>query len=136
MDRPSNMPRRAWQRRNLRCNRAANSNSSIGQSTQLAGMSPARNRQLSSGQESGYGTDSSVGSTSDSESGPAAPRTTLAARPHRHSDSDSTDDSSYCSLDEDANNKAQYYDDLFERFQVEGPTLANHRDNTKTMEEE
>lgn len=97
MDRPSNMPRRAWQRRNLRRNRAADSNSSTEQSAQLAGMTPAQNRQLRSGQESGYETDSSVVSTSDSESAEehgqsarraAALRTTLAARPRRHSDLD------------------------------------------------
>jgi len=52
------------------------------------------------------------------------------------SDPDSEDDSGYCSLDEDADEKAEYYDDLLERFQAEGPTLANHRENTKKMEKD
>ncbi|KAK0701564.1 hypothetical protein B0T26DRAFT_681697 [Lasiosphaeria miniovina] len=100
---------------------------------------------LRSGQESGYETDSSAGSTSDSESEeeygqnpprPAAPRMTQTVRSRQHSHSDSNNDSGYCSLNEDADDKAQYYDDLLERFRADGPTLANHGENTQTMEEE
>src|SRR5512142_333442 len=125
MDRPLNMPRRAWQRRNLRRNRAAGSNSSAEQPSHHAGTAPARKSQPSFGQERDEEADFSVGSTSDSEPEEEygqrrrpAPRTTPAAQPCRQrgsdtlsddtcsssesaSDSDSDDDSGYCSLDED-----------------------------------
>ena len=156
MDRPLNMPRRAWQRRNLR--RAAGSNSSTEQPAHHAGTAPARKRQSSFGQERDEEADFSVGSTSDSEPEEEygqrrrpAPRTTPAAQPRRqrrsdalsdhtrsgsesNSDSESDDDSGYCSLDEDADERAEYYDDMLERFRKEGPTLANHGENTKRME--
>jgi len=48
-------------------------------------------------------------------------------------DNDLDNDSGYCSLN-NANKRAEYYNDLLERFQKEGPTLANHRENTKRME--
>ena len=48
--------------------------------------------------------------------------------------SDSDDDSGYCSEDEDDN--AEHWDTLLERFRAEGPTLANHGENTKKMERE
>jgi hypothetical protein len=161
MDRPSNMPRRAWQRRNLRRNRTADSSSSTEQASQRAGTAPERNRQPSFVQDRGDETDSSVGSTSDSEPEeeygqsrrPTALYTTRAARPRRQdssdissdptrpdSDSDSDSnlepngDSGYCSLEEDVDDRAEYYDDLLERFRREGPTVANHGKNTKAME--
>jgi len=110
-------------------------------------------------------TDPSVGSPSDSEPEeeeygqsrhrPAAPLTTPAAQPSRQrsstdvflsdhtclgsesdSDSDSDHDSGYCSLDEDADERAEYYDDLLERFRKEGPSLANHGVNTTKMAKE
>jgi len=159
MDRPLNMPRRAWQRRNLRRNRAADSNSSTEQPPQLAGTAPERNRQPNFFQDRGDETDSRVGSTSDSEPEeeygqsrhPTASHTSRAARPRRQgssdvssdhthsgsdsdSDSESKGDSGYCSLEEDADDRAEYYDDLLERFRREGPTVANHGRNTKAME--
>jgi hypothetical protein len=48
------------------------------------------------------------------------------------SDSDSDVDSAYASL-EDPEETADFYDDLLERFRTDGPTLANHGDNTKKM---
>jgi len=51
------------------------------------------------------------------------------------SDSDSDIDSGYASL-EDPDETADFYDDLLERFREEGPTLANHGDNTKKMIQE
>jgi hypothetical protein len=50
-------------------------------------------------------------------------------------DSDLDVDSGYASL-EDLDERADFYDDLLERFRAEGPTLANHGDNTKKMIEE
>ena len=162
MDRAVNMPRRAWQRRNLRRNRATDSNLSTEQSAQRVGTASAQNKQPISGQEKGDETDSSVGSASDAEAEedygptrrPTAPRMAPAARPRRQrsstndlsghtcsssdsdSDSEDDDDSGYCSLDDDADGRAEYYDDLLERFRKEGPVLANHGDNTKKMETE
>lgn len=126
------------------------------------GTALAQKRYPRHGQEEGDETDSSVGSTSDSEPeedydqtrGPAAPRMAPAARPRQQrsstddlsghtcsssdsdSDSEDDDDSGYCSLDDDADGRAEYYDDLLERFRAEGPILANHGDNTKKMEAE
>lgn len=48
---------------------------------------------------------------------------------------DSDVDSGYTSL-EDPDERADLYDDLLERFRAEGPTLANHGDNTKKMIQE
>ena len=160
MDRPLNMPRRAWQRRNLRRNRAAVTNSTE-QPSQRAGAAPAKNKQARLVQDRGDETASSVGSASDSESEEeygqsrrlTAPQTTRAARPRRQgcsdassdhtrsdcdpdSDSGSDDDSGYCSLGEDVDDRAEYYDDLLERFRREGPTVANHGENTKVMEKD
>ena len=50
-------------------------------------------------------------------------------------DSDSDADSGYASV-EDPDERADFYDDLLERFRAEGPTLANHGDNTKKMIQE
>jgi len=50
-------------------------------------------------------------------------------------DSDSDVDSGYASL-EDPDERADFYDDLLEKFRAEGPTLANHGDNTKKMIQE
>ena len=165
MDRPSNMPRRAWQRRNLRRNRTTDSSSSTEKAPQRAGTAPERNRQPSFVQDRGDETDCGVSSTSDSEPEeeygqirrPTALYTTRAARPRRQgssdissdptrpgSDSDSDSDSNsnlesngdsgYCSLEEDVDDRAEYYDDLLERFRREGSTVANHGENTKAME--
>ena len=147
MDRPSNMPRRAYQRRNLRRNKTADSNSSTSESreqfAQHASAALPQNRQPRSPQERGDETDSSVCSMSDSEPEeygqsrrlPAAPRASLAARPRRQRSS-ADGDSGYCSPDDDADERAEYYDDLLERFRADGPTLANHGKNTKKMETE
>jgi hypothetical protein len=45
-------------------------------------------------------------------------------------------DSGYGSLEEDPDERAEFYDDLLERFRAEGPTLANHGDNTKKITQE
>ena len=50
-----------------------------------------------------------------------------------NSDSDSKVDSNYSSLKEDPNIRADFYNELLERFRIEGPTLANHYDNTKKI---
>ena len=49
------------------------------------------------------------------------------------SDSDSKVDSGYSSLKEDPNTRADFYNELLERFRIEGPTLANYYDNTKKI---
>ncbi|KAK3935512.1 hypothetical protein QBC46DRAFT_367527 [Diplogelasinospora grovesii] len=162
MDRPSHMPRRAWQRHNLRRNRAAAGNPSTSgskeQPAQRTRTASIRSRQSRSGQERVDETDSSISSDSNSESDeecsrsrhPVPRRKTPAPRPRKQrrstdvssgdtessSDSDMDDDPGYCSLEEDADDKAEYYDDLLARFRAEGPTLANHGENTKKMEEE
>jgi len=50
-------------------------------------------------------------------------------------DSDSDIDSGYASL-EDPDETADFYGDMLETFREEGPTLANHGDNTKKMIQE
>ncbi|KAK3939621.1 hypothetical protein QBC46DRAFT_342346 [Diplogelasinospora grovesii] len=136
MAQPSNVPRRAWQRRNLGAKRAAAKRSDE--------------------------TDSSFASSSDSESDDSEeyesprrpPIASRAVRPRMQhisvdvlsdesdfscpsdSDCDSGFDSGYHSLEEDPDDKAEYYDELLERFQTEGPTLANHGDNTKQQDQE
>ncbi|KAK3943401.1 hypothetical protein QBC46DRAFT_420865 [Diplogelasinospora grovesii] len=163
MDRPSNMPRRAWQHCNVRRNKTVVSNSSTSGSKEQPAKRTRRgsvqNRQSKSGQDRDNETDSSISSDSDSNSGEEygksrqpARRQTQQSRKQRtstdisskdtdsssesDSDSDSEDDSGYCSLKEDADDKAEYYNELLERFRAEGPTLANHGKNTKKMEKE
>lgn len=41
--------------------------------------------------------------------------------------------STYCSIKEVADDRAEYYDDLLEKFRIDGPTLANRRKTTKTI---
>lgn len=54
------------------------------------------------------------------------------------SDSDSDVDSGYgsasFSADEDPDETAAFYDDLLDGFRKDGPTLADHGDDTKRME--
>ncbi|KAK3934110.1 hypothetical protein QBC46DRAFT_429032 [Diplogelasinospora grovesii] len=162
MAQPSNVPRRAWQRRNLGAKRAAASTPSEEQPTKHTRAIPIRKRQTRSCQERSDGTYSSFASSSDSESDDSeeyeSPRRPLissrAVQPRTQnisvdvssdesdfscpsdSDCDSGFDSGYHSLDEDPDDKAEYYDELLKRFQTEGPTLANHGDNTKQMEQD
>ena len=49
------------------------------------------------------------------------------------SDYDSDFDSGYCSIEGDADDRAEHYDDLLAKFRIDGPTLANHSNNTKNM---
>ena len=49
------------------------------------------------------------------------------------SDSDSKVDSSYSSLNEDPNIRADFYNELLEMFRIKGPTLTNYYDNTKKI---
>lgn len=166
MGQSSNLPRRAYQRRNLQRDRNAASipstSGSKEQPLQVTRTTSTWNQQSRSGQghddRAGSDTSSDFDSESDEEYGKshhAAPRrTTLVRQPPKQrssagvsyadgessslsdSNSDSDDDSGYCSLEEDTEEKAEYYDALLERFRTEGPTLANHGENTKRMEDE
>lgn len=49
------------------------------------------------------------------------------------SDYNSDVDSGYCSIEEDADDRAEYYDDLLQKFRIDGPTMANHSKNTKNI---
>ena len=154
------MPRRAWQRRNIL--RAAASTSPATSKAKLQKQAFNAHRE---GRSAGLlqewpGEDSSFSCGSDSESDgdyherrPAARRIVPADGVHKvratdipsniseclklesDSDSDSDIDSGYASL-EDPDERADFYDDLLERFREEGPTLANHGDNTKKMIQE
>lgn len=158
------MPRRAWQRRRLRpdATGAHHPAGSISQEQPVkrAGVPLTQNRpprarakrnnrnESSSSSESDTDSDEEYGETSRSVS-KRSPRSSTD-RHHNHipvlgdetdpssdSDSDSDSDSGYCSLEEeDDDEKAEYYDQLIERFRREGPTLANHGKNTTKMEEE
>jgi hypothetical protein len=49
------------------------------------------------------------------------------------SSSDSDMDSGYASAEEDSNEVAEYYNGLIDHYEAEGPTMANHDENTKKM---
>ncbi|KAI5459500.1 hypothetical protein BGZ63DRAFT_448187 [Mariannaea sp. PMI_226] len=49
------------------------------------------------------------------------------------SSSDSDLDSGYASAEEDPNEVAEYYNRLIDHYEAEGPTMANHDENTKKM---
>ncbi|RYO82759.1 hypothetical protein DL764_009563 [Monosporascus ibericus] len=161
MNGPSNIPRRAWQRRNLRRDSVVAGSSSAPKSHKQAWKPQIRGWQRSSGQERGDETDSAFGSSlssnseSDSEFDGRAPRRmALAARSCRSqkrsnvssADSDSGSwsdscsdidaDSGYGSIEQDLDDTADFYDDLLAKFEIEGPTLADHGDNTKKMIQE
>jgi hypothetical protein len=154
-----NMPRRAWQRRNIL--RAAANTSPVARSKaklQKQAFNAHREGRSAGLLQEWPGEDSSFSCGSDSESDgdyrerrPAARRIVPADGVHKvrdipsniseclklesDSDSDSDIDSGYASL-EDPDETADFYDDLLERFREEGPTLANHGDNTKKMIQE
>ena len=56
-----------------------------------------------------------------------------AFSPRIRPESDSDLDSGYSSLDDDPREPTGFYDDLLAKFEKEGPTLANHGNNTKKM---
>jgi hypothetical protein len=131
------MPRRSWQRRYIRRNAKAQ----------------GRGRELPHDIASGFSYSSDSESGGDKERSPVIQRVKPATMTYKRlsslnmssydsestsesefdSDSDSKVDSGYGSLEEDPNTRADFYDELLERFRVEGPTLANHCDNTKKM---
>ncbi len=160
----SNAPRRAWQRRTLSHKRPAASQSVCGSEGQVAKRARAAPRRESRyGREEDDSDFSFVpGSDSDSDCSdanggawcpdlrrtPQAPRRETRLRPENSSyddvdadipcdsDADSGFDSGYHSLEDDSDDKADYYDELLEQFRAEGPTLANHGENTEKMEKE
>ena len=165
LERPPNMPRRAWQRRRLRPN-ASSAHDPAGltsqkQAPKRAGVALTQSRHPSTSAKRNSRKDSSSDSESETDSDgeygrtshSVARRSTRASATRRHnpplgssdetdassnSDSDPESNSSYYSLkeDEDNNDKAEYYDELIERFRKEGLTLTNHGKNTRKIKEE
>lgn len=155
MDQPSNIPRRAWQRRNLRRDAANNTSDRISKPQPATPRAARRNYQGASAQERGDETDSSFspGFSSDSESdgelsdcGQLPRRAAFTVRSYKRQNradtssdsepdscSDSDVDSGYGSLVDDSDKTANFYDHLLARFETEGPALADHSDNTKRM---
>ncbi|KAK3934987.1 hypothetical protein QBC46DRAFT_424370 [Diplogelasinospora grovesii] len=154
------MPRRAWRRHNIRRNKAAASNPSTSRLKEKLGSQTYRTQgrgpQRRSFEAWPDDTDSSFNCGSDGESDgepdgeygeriPVALQAVPTARTRERqqladissddldSESDLSDfdvDSGYGSLEEDSD---EFYDGLLERFRTEGPTLANHSENTKNM---
>ena len=161
MPRASNIPRRAWQRRTLGQKRPSSQPTHkseerpakrtriVPTSTRLRYVHHSDNEDLFS--SSGSDTESEC---SEGYEGPrlfsqrATEERRRGIKPNsadpslgdldidKLSESEAGFDSGYHSLDEDPDDKADYYDELLERFRADGPTLANHGENTEKMEKE
>ncbi|KAK3933445.1 hypothetical protein QBC46DRAFT_414764 [Diplogelasinospora grovesii] len=135
LNRPTSMYRRAWQRRGIRCDRAAASKSTTISKDEP--RKPARETQRHASRVQEWPDDTSLDSESTGESDTCIPvnrriisvtGTCKVSRRLDASDSDSSSesesdsdiDSGYGSLEEDPDERAEFYDHLLERFRSQG----------------
>lgn len=151
MNGQSNLPRRAWQRQNVQRNRATIdlvSNQAIERATYSDSTLPTRTQQLDSNKQCSVQRRTHVNSGCDSQCddightechtsksiATALPKPRPRTRRHYDSDTASESDSG-SDINEDSGYCSPAEDELYEQFQADGPTLANHGDKTKQFKQ-